>query len=140
MASLTELREDHAQIVRTVKRLQVMISLPSPPSQLELFNLRRELSSTLISHLKAEDWVLYPRLKESGDSQVAAVATAFSEEMGGLSEAFLAYNNKWGAAAIEANWADYRAETKAILDALTGRITRENRELYPLLEALDQAA
>ena len=140
MASLAELREDHAQIVRTVKRLQAMISLPSPPSQLELFNLRRELSSTLIAHLKAEDWVLYPRRKEGGDPEIPPVATAFSEEMGGLSAAFLAYNNKWGAAAIEANWADYRAETQTIIDALTSRITRENRELYPLLEALDKAA
>ena len=140
MASVANLREDHAHIVRTVKRLEVMISLPSPPSQLELFNLRRELSSALIAHLKAEDWVLYPRLKESGDPEVAAVATAFSDEMGGLSATFLAYNNKWGAAAIEANWADYRVETQGIIEALTSRITRENRELYPLLEALDKAA
>lgn len=140
MTDLAKLREEHAGIVRIVRRLGEAVALPSPPPQLELFNLRRELSSALVAHLKAEDWVLYPRLMESGDRDVAAVATAFSEEMGGLSAAFVAYNNKWGAAAIAANWTDYCAETRDMVDALTARITRENRELYPLLDAIEKAA
>jgi hypothetical protein len=140
MADVANLRNDHAEIVRIVRRLAEMIARPSPPPQVELFNLRRELSSALIAHLKAEDWVLYPRLMESGDPRVAAVANAFSDEMGGLSAAFVAYNGKWGAAAIEANWAGYRTETQSMIEALTSRITRENRELYPLLEALEKAA
>ena len=138
--NLVNLREEHAVLVWLVGRLAEIISQPAAPSQLELFNLRRELSATLIAHLKAEDWVLYPRLIESGNAEVAAVANAFNEEMGGLSQAFFAYNNKWNATTIGADWPGYCRDTQAIVDALTCRITRENRELYPLLEELDEAA
>ena len=140
MSDITKLREDHAELVRIVQRLAETIAMPSPPPQVELFELRRWLSSTLIAHLKAEDWVLYPRLLDSRDAAVADTAKAFSDEMGGLAAAYAAYADKWNAGAIDADWAGYCAESRTIIDALTCRITRENRELYPLLEALDKAA
>ena len=140
MSNLAKLREEHAKLIDIVQRLEHVIALPSPPSQIGLFNLRRELNSTLIAHLKAEDWVLYPRLLDSKDTRIAAVAKAFIDEMGGLAESFAAYNVKWPAAAIHADWAGYCAHSRVIIDALTNRITHENRDLYPLLGALDQAA
>lgn len=140
MANLAKLREEHAQLVTIVRRLGEFIAQPSPPSQLALFELRRELSSTLIAHLKAEDWVLYPRLLASDDPHVAETARAFSEEMGGLAAAFVGYSDKWNAGAITADWEGYCADSRSIIEALTCRITRENRDLYPLLEKLDRAA
>jgi hypothetical protein len=68
------------------------------------------------------------------------MARAFSQEMGGLAQAYLAYAELWGADAIQQDWAGYRAATRGIIEALTSRITRENRQLYPLLEGLDKAA
>ena len=140
MSDLAKLRLEHAELIAIVRRLEAVVEQPVPPSQVELFNLRRELSSTLIAHLKAEDWVLYPRLLASKDATVAATASAFIEEMGGLAAAFGAYNDKWPAPAIQADWAGYCAHSRTIIDALVCRITRENRELYPLLEDLDRAA
>jgi len=140
MSELMKLREEHASLARQFRRLAEVIEQPAAPPQLELFELRRELVSTLLAHLKLEDWALYPRLIESGDAEAAAAGAMFKEEMGGLAPAFLAYSNKWNAATITADWASYCAETRAILDALTNRLTRENRELLPLLERLDQAA
>ena len=90
--------------------------------------------------MKLEDWALYPRLIGSGETEVAAAGEMFREEMGGLAPAFLAYSNKWNATTIDADWAGYCTETRAILDALMNRLTRENRELLPLLEQLDRAA
>jgi hypothetical protein len=46
----------------------------------------------------------------------------------------------WSAAAIEGDWPRYCADSRTIIDALTNRILRENRDLYPLLEHLDRAA
>ena len=46
----------------------------------------------------------------------------------------------WSAAAIEADWPGYCADSRVIIDALTNRILLENRDLYPLLEHLDRAA
>lgn len=140
MSDLAKLREEHAEIVKIVRRLADFVELPSSPPQVELFALRRELSSALIAHLKAEDWVLYPRLINSGDDEIATIASDFSNEMGGLAAAYLAYSDKWNTVAIAADWAGYCTETGVIIDALTNRIQRENRELYPLLEQLDRAA
>ena len=140
MSELFKLRQEHAQLVEIVGRLSKVINQPHPPAQNELYTLRRELSSTLIAHLKAEDWVLYPRLFASMDKKVAQTARAFSEEMGGLAQAYTAYADKWTATAIEQDWRGYCCDTAGIIEALTCRINRENRELYPLLEAMDKAA
>ena len=117
-----------------------MTAQPNAPPQLPLFILRRKLASTLIGHLKTEDWVLYPSLVASADAQIASTARTFSEQMGGLAAAFIGYSDKWNANAIAADWPGYCRESRAILDALTHRIARENRELYPLLEAVHKVA
>lgn len=140
MSELMKLREDHASLARQFRRLAEVIEQPSAPPQVELFELRRQLVSTLLAHLKLEDWALYPRLIDSGDPEAATAGQHFKDEMGGLAPAFLEYTNKWNAATIADDWAGYCADTRDILDALTNRLTRENRELLPLLERLDRAA
>jgi hypothetical protein len=140
MSELMRLRQDHAELARMFRQLERIITLPQPPSQLELFELRRSLMQTLIGHLKLEDWALYPRLIDSGDEDIAATGRHFKEEMGGLAPAFVAYCEKWTASTIAAGWADYCGDTRGLLDALTDRLTRENRELLPALERLDRAA
>jgi hypothetical protein len=123
-----------------MRLLSSLIARPSPPPQLQLFDIRSELSSLLIAHLKTEDWLLYPPLLASADSHIASVARAFSVEMGGLAAAFRVYCAKWGANAIVDNWAGYCGDSRHLIDVLTTRITRENRELYPLLDRLKRAA
>lgn len=140
MSDLMKLRQEHAQLVEMADRLGHIIRQPHPPAAADLFTLRRELSATLVGHLKAEDWVLYPRLFASPDRNVAQTARAFSDEMGGLATDYCAYCDRWTASAIDRDWRGYCHETAAILEALTCRIRRENRDLYPLLEALDRAA
>jgi hypothetical protein len=140
MSELMKLREDHAKLARMFKRLGEIVAQPEAPGQIELFDLRRDLVSTLLAHLKLEDWALYPRLIDSGDPEASAAGNAFKEEMGGLAPAFLAYTEKWHAGTITADWAGYCADTRAVLDALMNRLTRENRELLPQLERIDRAA
>jgi hypothetical protein len=127
-------------LVEIVGRLQDAIDCDSPPPLVELFALRRELASTLIAHLKAEDWALYPVLFESADPTIAATAKKFNDEMGGLAAEFGLYSARWDAMSIQSNWAGFCKESRNIIEALTSRITRENHDLYPLLERLDRAA
>src|SRR5688572_422668 len=140
MATLQTLREEHAYLMRLVGQLSECIARPIPPPSVELFKVRRELNATLIGHLKAEDWILYPSLLASDNPETAATAKRFLDEMGGLAAAFLAYADKWSASAIESDWAGYCADSKGIIEALTCRITCENRELYPLAEREEKAA
>lgn len=140
MSEVNQLREDHAKLTRMFRQLEHIIEQPWPPAQLELFEFRRALMTTLIGHLKLEDWALYPRLIESGDEAISETGRHFKEEMTGLAPAFVAYCEKWTANTIAADWADYCSDTRGLLDALNDRLTRENRELLPALERLDHAA
>ena len=132
--------EDRRVAAQAIRITREIVGQPSAPDRIELFDLRRDLVSTLLAHLKLEDWALYPRLIGSGDRQAASAGAMFKDEMGGLAAVFIAYTEKWHAGAITADWPGYCAETRGILDALMNRLTRENRELLPLLERLDQAA
>jgi hypothetical protein len=140
MSSLAQLRQEHAELVRIVGDLRKMIELEVPPASVELFNVRRKLSSVLIAHLKAEDWVLYPPLLACNDPAIAATAKQFVDEMGGLAQAYSAFNERWDAFSIESDWKEYRQAASGIIEALTNRILRENRDLYPLLERVQRAA
>lgn len=140
MSELMRLREDHAKLARMFLQLGHIIERREPPSQTELFQVRHDLMTTVIGHLKLEDWALYPRLIDSGDAEISAKGAWFKDEMGGLAPAFLEYCDKWTASSIPADWAGYCKETRGLLDALMDRLTRENRELLPLLERLDRAA
>jgi hypothetical protein len=140
MSELMRLREDHAKLARMFRQLEHIIEQSEAPPQMELFEFRHEMMTTLIGHLKLEDWALYPRLIDSGDADISAKGQQFKDEMGGLAPAFVAYCDKWTAGTILADWAGYCADTRAIVDALTDRLTRENRELLPMLERIGRAA
>jgi hemerythrin-like domain-containing protein len=140
MSSLAHLRQEHADLVRIVGELQALVERDTPPPQVELFQVRRKLSSVLVAHLKAEDWVLYPPLLSSDEPAIAETARQFVDERGGLAQAYTVFSEKWDALSIEADWAHYRDEARGIINALTNRILRENRDLYPLLERIQRAA
>lgn len=134
MSNIPKLRDEHFRLLGTIRRLGALIERREPPPPLHILALRHELSTTLIAHLKVEEWLLYPSLFSSPDSQVAATARAFSEETSGLADAYREHCEQWTAEAIAADWAGFCIECRRILDALTIRITRENCELYPLLD------
>ena len=140
MANLQKLSQEHDELLKLVERLRVAVAAAHSPPVVELYSLRAELATTLIAHLKAEDWAVYPRLMACGDAEIAATAKAFSDEMGGLAAAFGVYAQRWDAMTIQANWHGFCLETKDILAELTSRISRENEGLYPLIERLDRAA
>jgi hypothetical protein len=140
LPDIGRLREEHGRLIEILGRLETALALPEPPPAMELFALRRELTATLVGHLKTEDWILYPRLLAGRDRIAADVARALAGEMGGLAAAFADFSDSWGATAIARDWAGYRRAGMAMIRALAGRIARENRELYPLLEAAARKA
>lgn len=140
MSSLMQLRQEHAELVKIVREWEALIGRDTPPPSVELFDVRRRLSSLLIAHLKAEDWVLYPPLLESSDPDIAHTARQFVDEMGGLAATYSIFMERWDALSIQADWARYQTEAQAISQALGNRIVRENRDLYPLLERASRAA
>ena len=99
--------------------------------------LLSQLLGKLTIHLAMEDRSLYPRLSEHDDARVRDTANRFQSEMGHISKTLEAYNKKWATpAAIQANADAFIAETDGVLKALADRISRENDDLYKLLDNL----
>ena len=137
MPSLSQLRREHAELASLARHLAGMIAQSVPPEAGKLYELRMKLTSALICHLKAEDWVLYPCLLRSSNEQVVTTARAFSASMGELANDFHDYVRRWGATEIGDDWEGYQRETSEILRVLTLRMKRENRDLYPLLDDVE---
>jgi hypothetical protein len=57
IGQLARLRQERAELVKLVGQLSEIINEPTPHHTIELLQPRRELSSALIAHLKAEGWI-----------------------------------------------------------------------------------
>lgn len=136
---MQRLRAEHAALVTLSRILADMVRAPHSPRATELVSARGLLRDTLLRHLKCEDWVLYPRLKASGDPELARITREFELEMGDLAADFMAYDDEWTVERALAAWPGFCRETAIMLDILAMRIEREERDLYPLAENLRPA-
>ena len=135
---MRRLRAEHAALATLSRFLMDIVAAPEPPRPTELAAVRGMFRDTLVRHLKCEDWVLYPRLKASGDRELTRLAGEFVREMGHLAEDFTVYDARWTAAEVAADWSGFCRETEAVLDAIGMRIEREEADLYPVAERLDE--
>lgn len=119
--------------------LEIASKLSSKSIAAEAANVRRlvaQFSGKLTVHASMENEALYPRLFEHPDPVVQAQAKALFDEVGDLYAKFHDYAARWPTvAAIQSNGAAFVKETREILFRLALRMTRENDELYPLVEA-----
>jgi hypothetical protein len=135
---MQRLRAEHAALDTLSRFLMALVAQTEPPRPTELASVRGMFRDTLVRHLKCEDWALYPRLKASGDPELARLARDFIFEMGHIADEFTAYDARWTAARVASDWPGFRAETEAVLDAIAMRIEREEDELYPAAEQYDE--
>ncbi len=95
-------------------------------------------SGKLRVHAAMEQNALYPRLLASPDPRVSLKARELELEVGALYETFFAYLDRFRSAeAIRADAEEFVRTTMMQLHLLGQRMKRENRELYPLVDALE---
>lgn len=126
-------RAQHDELLALAADITEQLKKKEPDAPL----IRKQLSSLagkLNFHLAMEDKALYPRLMKNQGSKTQEVAAKFLRDMGGLGQAFTAYNQKWQLSAIRSDVAGFADETRKVFGALAHRIGRENAELYPLAD------
>jgi hypothetical protein len=102
----------------------------------EVRRLVAKFAGKLTVHASMENEALYPRLFDHPDPGVRARATQLFDEVGDLYATFHDYAARWPTvAAIQADGPGFVKETREILFRLALRLTRENDELYPLVDA-----
>ena len=134
MGLTAKLREDHDDLLKLARNFRDIVAEPAAPPAIDLAKFRTEFSRQLLAHLTREDWLLYPSLLQSSDRVIVATAQSFIDEMGGMLKTFKAWSATWPAERICTEWTTFSVETSNLLDALTHRVVRENKELYPLVE------
>ena len=134
MSNLQQCHEDHRQLASVSSGLARVLARDVPPSANVLDDLRQKFACILIRHLETEDRRVYPKLLRSSDPHVAKIAQFFVSEMGGLALAFREHSERWSADVIDSDWDGYRRETAHFLVTLNKRMTREERDLYPLCD------
>jgi hypothetical protein len=132
MSFTDKFRQQHDEILSIAGDIQKRIKGDGDAQALR--TMLSNLAGKLNFHLAMEDQALYPRIMKL-DAKASAVAKRFVTEMGGLADAFGAYNAKWQVSAIRADPAGFASETREMFVALGKRVARENAELYPLADA-----
>ena len=131
MLNREQLSKEHAELDGLALRLLEAVEAERQPAGLSA--LRWRLNHVLMVHLAKEDKLLYPSLLAMPATK--ALAQRFADEMGGLAEAYLAYNAAWPIERIEADWVGFGVATRGVMKALRQRILREERDLYPRIAA-----
>ncbi len=131
-------RDQHDELLKIASEISKHLSIDVLSKDAhEVRRLLSELLGNLDVHLTMEDKALYPQLLAHSDGRVKSVAGRFVYEMGGIGETLKDYRSKWRTpAAIQKDPSDFIKQTKAILDALTKRIEKENNELYKMVDEL----
>jgi hypothetical protein len=142
MFDLTDLKNQHDAAMAMADRLIDLIddyrhdgdALPIAIQFSKLVGLFRV-------HFAQEDVQLYPELVALGDRDVARLALTYAAEMGGLANELERFVRRWpSSAVIASNFAEFADAARDMVLALAVRIERENRFLYPLIEAAEVAA
>ncbi|NBV14952.1 hemerythrin domain-containing protein [Janthinobacterium sp.] len=95
------------------------------------------MSGLIKLHLAVEQRYLYPAAQACGVATVARLGRQYESEMHGIAGAYLAFAGRWNTPVrLAAQPEAFRSEANTVLHALYQRMRREDRELYPAVEAL----
>ncbi len=139
MIDIETYRRQHEEILGIAARILKPLEAPGLGQDAqEVHSLLSQLAGKLSVHLAMEDESLYPKLLDHSDDKVSSIASDYLCEMGDLAEKFKGYMDTWNTVeSIEDDPDEFVSRTNQILSALTNRITREDKELYRLVEATD---
>ena len=122
----------HRIIQDYLKRITELTSSPiaRPEAQL-IAEMINKMTGVLNMHLASEDNYVYPKLLKHPDEKIRSITQNYMKEMRGLSAAYTDFYKSYNTPSkITADPEGYKAAFKAVNEALTLRIKREESELY----------
>jgi len=104
-----------------------------PADESKIVGLLQRLRSVLVHHLRLEEEHLYPRLRQSEDPHIKALAERYQAQMGHLADAFSVLYARWTrAGAISTDATEYMKHWKTFETALRERMSAEDDNLYSM--------
>ncbi|WP_419822233.1 hemerythrin domain-containing protein [Anoxybacterium hadale] len=133
---MESLKRQHRDVLTLAKYILEQIAGGEVEKNLdEVVRCINTISGKLKLHLMSEDQFLYPALSSSANPMLRRFGKQYGEEMEIVTGAFEGYKASYNTAPkIRHDMAGFEAASKQIFSALSGRIGREETELYPLLD------
>ncbi|AVK51417.1 hypothetical protein AXY43_09995 [Clostridium sp. MF28] len=136
MMNIDNLMREHKGIFEEINYINESINNKKFESDLlDITTHINKLAGKLKIHLSSEDKFLYPNLLNGDDNKLKNLANSYINEMGGISDTFTNYKNKFNTKSkiISEGNEVFTSETKKILVAIEKRISKEESELYKLI-------
>ena len=136
MSNLNMLKRQHSEVLTIIDNIENLIMDGDLDANAkEISSNMNMMAGKLKMHLMSEDKFLYPNLMKSNRVEVRNIAQTFNNEMGNVSDMFTDFVQKHNTATkILQNKESFLMESKKIFKIIKDRISKEDCELYPLLE------
>lgn len=118
----------------------VLVAMQRPSSSEAVREVRRLMArfkGTLLVHQRMENEAVYPRLLNHADAAIATEARSLYDELGGLYDELIAFEQRFDTNTIEAAPFEYYGAIRALLKHLWIRMQREDETLYALVTRAD---
>jgi len=136
MINLVNLNKQHTRIKEEVNLLESEIKKGIADMNTSEVALHiNYLAGQLKVHLLEEDEFLYPNLLRSADEEIKKMAREYLMEMGDLISKYTEFKSNYNIGnKINNNKEKFLIDVQIILKALKDRITKEDNELYHLIQ------
>lgn len=134
--NIENFKRQHREIMTIFNEIEGYIRNGISEEQIEdIVKGLNTISGKLKIHLLNEDRYLYPKLLNSKDIKVSAFGKEYIDEMMEFTNLFNIYKTKYNTSSkIKNDTQGFIKETKTIYKILLNRISREEKELYNLIE------
>ncbi|KRC76135.1 hypothetical protein D3C87_487660 [compost metagenome] len=135
--NIDKFKQQHVDILQGIASLRKLALAGVARNAAEIARGIVSMSATIKLHLAVEDRALYPAVARSADADLARKGREFQEEMDAIAAAYESFAKRWNnARSLELDESGFRDDANTVLRRVHERMQRENRDLYPRIEAM----
>ncbi|MGY6270162.1 hemerythrin domain-containing protein [Achromobacter denitrificans] len=135
--NIDKFKQQHVDILQGIASLRRLAQAGVARNAAEIARAIVSMSATIKLHLAVEDRALYPALARCADADLARTGRMFQDEMDAIARNYEDFARRWNnAGSLERDEAGFRADANVVLRRVHERMQRENRDLYPRIEAM----
>lgn len=135
--NIDKFKQQHVDILEGIAALRKLALAGVARNAAEIAQGIVAMSATIKLHLAVEDRALYPAVARSADADLARKGREFQEEMDAIAAAYERFAKRWNnARSLELDERGFRDDANTVLRRVHERMQRENRDLYPRIEAM----
>lgn len=135
--NIDKFKQQHVDILEGIASLRKLALAGVARNAAEIAQGIVTMSATIKLHLAVEDRALYPAVARSADADLARKGREFQEEMDAIAAAYEGFAKRSNnARSLELDERGFRDDANTVLRRVHERMQRENRDLYPRIEAM----